>query len=140
MTGRVFVDSDVLIYAHDLDAGAKQRLAAARLAEIWEHGTGCLSTQMLQEFCVNLTQKIPASLSKGTAREVVRNYAAWVHVPLTPATVVRASEISEVWQLSFWDGMIVAAAEQEEAEILLTEDLSAGQHIAGVQVLDPFIS
>jgi predicted nucleic acid-binding protein len=99
-----------------------------------------LSTQVLPEFYVNVTQKIPAPFSKSAAREVVRNYAGWVHVPLTPATVIRASEISEVWRLSFWDGMIVAAAEQEGAEILLTEDLNAGQRIAGMQVVDPFLS
>jgi predicted nucleic acid-binding protein len=91
MTGRVFVDSNVPIYAHDLDAGVKQRLAAERHAGV--------------------TQKIPAPLSKGAAREVVRNYAAWVHAPQAPATVVRASEISEVWRLSFRDAMMVAAAQ-----------------------------
>jgi predicted nucleic acid-binding protein len=138
MTGKVFVDSNVLIYAHDLDAGAKQEQAAAWLRKLWESRAGCLSTQVLQEFYVNTTQKIRRPLSRGAAREVLRNYSIWVHTPLTPATVVRASEISEAWRLSFWDGMIVAAAEQEGATELLTEDLNPGQTIAGVKVIDPF--
>ena len=122
MTGPIFVDSNILIYAHDLDAGAKQIRAAARLRELWESGSGRMSTQVLQEFCVNVTRRIVRPLSGAAAREVVRNYAFWVQSPITPATVIRASEISEAWKLSFWDSMILAAAEQSAATELLTED------------------
>lgn len=139
MTGRVFVDSNLLIYAHDADAGPKQKQSAERLAGLWEDRTGCLSTQVLQEFYVNVTQKIKTPLSPGAAREVLRNYTVWVHSPLTPATVLRASEIAEAWKLSFWDSMIVAAAEQDGARELLTEDLNHGQVIAGVRIANPFL-
>jgi len=139
MTARVFVDSNILIYAHDLDAGSKQERAAARLRQLWEDQTGALSTQVLQEFYVTVTQKIKRPLSRGAAREVVRNYAPWVGSPITPATVVRASEISETWLLSFWDGMILAAAEQEGAAELLSEDLAHGSLIAGVRIANPFV-
>ena len=61
MTARTFVDSNVLIYAHDADAGLRQRKAADRLAGLWSNGTGLLSTQLLQEFFVNVTQKIGTS-------------------------------------------------------------------------------
>jgi len=74
MTGKVFVDSNVLIYAHDKDAGSKQAQAAQRLSELWETGLGRLSTQVLQEFYVNVTQKISKPLSRSAAREVVRGY------------------------------------------------------------------
>lgn len=138
MTETVFVDSNVLLYAHDKDAGAKQRRAAERLRKLWETGTGRLSTQVLQEFYVNVTQKIKKPLGRDLAREIVRNYGLWVESPITPATIVRASEISEVWRLSFWDSMIVAAAEQDGAAELLSEDLHDGQVIAGVKVVNPF--
>jgi predicted nucleic acid-binding protein len=138
MTARVFVDSNVLIYAHDLDAGARRERAAECLRQLWETRAGCLSTQVLQEFYVTVTRKIPSPLPRSAAREIVRNYAAWVRSAITPATVVRASEISETWQLSFWDGMIVAAAEQDQAAELLTEDLQHGQTVAGVRILNPF--
>ena len=138
MNGKVFVDSNLLIYAHDRDAGDRQKQAAEWLAELWENRTGCLSTQVMQEFYVNVTQKIKKPLDRGAAREVLRNYTPWVHNPLTPVTVLRASEISGTWKLSFWDSMILAAAEQDGAGELLTEDLDHGQVVAGVKIVDPF--
>ena len=139
MTGKTFVDTNVLIYAHDLDAGPRRQRAAERLAELWNTRAGRLSTQVLQEFYVNVTQKIKAPLSRSAAREVVRNYIPWVESPITPATVVRASEIGEIWNISFWDGMILAAAEQDQASQLLSEDMNHGQLIAGVKVVNPFL-
>ena len=69
----------------------------------------------------------------------VRNYAGWVESSITPVTIARASEISEEWNLSFWDATIVAAAEQDRAALLLTEDLNHGRVIAGIQVINPFV-
>ena len=91
MTGKVFVDSNVLIYAHDADAGVKQERAAERLRELWENGLGRLSTQILEEFYVNVTQKIKRPLARSVAREVIWNYALWVESAIIPSTVVRAS-------------------------------------------------
>jgi predicted nucleic acid-binding protein len=139
MIDTVFVDSNILIYAHDLDAGAKQQRAADRLWELWDTHAGRLSTQVLQEFYVNVTRKIKRPLSKSSAREVVRYYNAWVHSLITPGTVVRASEIGEAWGLSFWDGMILAAAEQSQAARLLSEDMNHGEVIAGVRIVNPFL-
>ena len=139
MTGKTFVDTNVLIYAHDLDAGSRRRRAAERLTELWETRAGRLSTQVLQEFYVNVTQKIKVPLSRSAAREVVRNYASWVESPITSATVVRASEIGEIWNISFWDAMILAAAEQDQAFQLLSEDMNHGQLIAGVKIVNPFL-
>jgi predicted nucleic acid-binding protein len=69
---------------------------------------------------------------------VVRDYAVWIQSAITAATIVRASEIGEIWQISFWDAMILAAAEQSGAERLLTEDLNAGQKIAGIEIVNPY--
>ncbi len=123
---------------HDADAGSKQGIAADQLRDLWNLGTGLLSTQVLQEFYVNVTRKIGVPLATVAAREVVRDYASWVESSITAATIVRGSEISEVWQISFWDGMILAAAEQSGAERLLTEDLNAGEKIAGIEIVNPF--
>ena len=138
MIVKTFVDSNVLIYAHDADAGSKQRIAADRLRKLWESGAGLLSTQVLQEFYVNVTRRIASPLAASAAREVVRDYAAWIESSVTAATIVRASEISEVWRVSFWDAMILAAGEQSGAEQLLTEDLNAGEKIAGIEIVNPF--
>jgi predicted nucleic acid-binding protein len=139
MTGKVFVDSNVLIYAHDSDAGAKQQRAAEKLRELWENGRGRLSTQVLQEFYVNATQKIKKPLGRSVAREIIRNYGLWIESAITTSTLIRASEIGEAWNLSFWDGMILAAAEQDGVGELLSEDLKHGQVIAGIRVVNPFL-
>jgi predicted nucleic acid-binding protein len=138
MTGKVFVDSNVLIYAHDRDAGAKQQRAAERLKQLWHNGQGRLSTQVLQEFYVHATQQIKKPLARSLAREIIRNYGLWVESAITTSTLVRASEIGEAWRISFWDGMILAAAEQDGARELLSEDLNHGQVIAGIRVVNPF--
>jgi predicted nucleic acid-binding protein len=139
MTAKVFVDSNVLIYAHDSDAGAKQQRAAEGLKKLWDNGQGRLSTQVLQEFYVNATQKIKKPLTRSLAREIIRNYGLWVESAITASTVVRASEIAEAWKISFGDGMILAAAEQDGARELLSEDLNHGQVIAGIRILNPFL-
>jgi predicted nucleic acid-binding protein len=139
MTARTFVDSNILIYAHDLDAGMRQQNAAEYLDRLWVDNTGRLSTQVLQEFYVNVTQKIRSPLPKPTAREIVQDYESWVQSYITPATVVRASEISEMWQISFWDGLIVAAAKQAGAVELLSEDLNHGQLVEGIRIVNPFL-
>jgi predicted nucleic acid-binding protein len=138
MTARVFVDSNVLVYAHDGSAGLRNAQAVDRLEDLWRTQAGCLSTQVLQEFYVTVTRKVTKPVSAAAARDAVRRYAAWVRHPLTPDTVVRASEMSEAWQVSFWDGLILAAAEQDGATELLTEDLNHGQVIAGIRIVNPF--
>ncbi|HEY6291734.1 MAG TPA: PIN domain-containing protein [Terriglobia bacterium] len=139
MTGKAFVDSNILIYAHDRDSGAKHHRAKQCLSDLWDTGTGYLSTQVLQEFYVNVTRMVRKPLSPGQARAIVRDFSLWVRSLLTASTVVRASEISETWQISFWDGLILAAAEQDGATELLSEDLSPGQVIAGVRIRNPFL-
>lgn len=139
MTAKVFVDSNILVYAHDADAGPKQRIAAAQVRSLWEDHSGRISTQVLQEFYVTVTQKLAKPLAKGRAREIVRDYAQWVAAPTTPETVIRASEISEGWGFSFWDSLILAAAEEQDCSTLLTEDLKSGQTVAGIHIINPFL-
>jgi predicted nucleic acid-binding protein len=139
MTAKVFVDSNILVYAHDADAGSKQRIAAAQIKALWKNRFGRVSTQVLQEFYVTVTQKLGKPLSKSDAREIVRDYAQWVTIPTSPQTVIRASEIGEVWRLSFWDSLILAAAEEQECSTVLTEDLNSGKTLAGIRVVNPFL-
>ena len=138
MKDRVFVDSNVLIYAHDLDARDKHLRAVEVVRALWENRNGILSTQVLQEFYVNVTRKIPEPLPRSTAREVARNYSLWQTETIYPVDVFRASEIEEAHQISFWDALIVATATKGGASTLLSEDLSAGQIIAGVAIENPF--
>lgn len=139
MTGRLFVDTNILIYAHDLDAGVKHSEASRLLINLWEAGTGILSVQVLQEFYVNITRKIPSPLPKAIARGLISNYMAWQVELNTPQTLLNASEIEERYQLSFWDALIITAAYQGGADKILTEDLNHGQVIEGVVIENPFL-
>ena len=138
MNDRVFVDTNILVYAIDIDAGDKQQIAADRIAELWENRAGVISTQVLQEFYVTVTRKIPSPLPADVARSELANYSVWQVEILRPVTVIAASEIEERYQLSFWDALIVAAATQAGAEVLLTEDFNSGQIIEGVRIQNPF--
>jgi predicted nucleic acid-binding protein len=133
-----FVDSNILIYAHDLDAGEKRERAVTRLQALWDTGTGRLSVQVLQEFYVNATRKLATPVARSTAREVIKTYGVWVPRATTVETVTRATNIAEFAQLSFWDALIVASAEEVGAEEILSEDLNDRQVIAGIRIINPF--
>ncbi|MCO6439706.1 MAG: PIN domain-containing protein [Nitrococcus mobilis] len=139
MSGKQFTDTNVLIYAHDLDAGFKRERAASILHALWETGTGVISVQVLQEFYVNVTRKIPEPLTLADARGLISAYCAWQVETPTAGTALNASEIQERNQLSFWDAMIVATAVQSGADTLLSEDLNHGQIIEGIRVENPFL-
>ena len=139
MIERVFVDTNVLIYAHDLDAGLKHDRAAAILSDLWEKENGIVSVQVLQEFYVNVTRKISAPLTPALARGVIRNYLAWQIAPNDPSTVLSASEIAERNHISFWDALIVASASNAGADRILSEDLNHGRIIEGVVIENPFL-
>ena len=94
MSAVAIVDTNILIYAHDLDAGVKRERAIAKLRELWDSGTGRLCVQVLQEFYVNATQKLATPLARSTAREVIQKYGAWIHHVTTVETVTRATELA----------------------------------------------
>jgi predicted nucleic acid-binding protein len=133
-----FVDTNVLIYAHDPSAGAKHAEARRHLAGLWRDSTGALSVQVLAEMYVNVTRKVARPASAPAARRIVRNYSRWPTYVADVSAVLEASEVAERHRMSFWDALIVVSARAMGAEVLLTEDLSHGQVIEGVRVEDPF--
>jgi len=137
MTGKTFIDTNVLIYAHDIDASAKHQIAKAVLRDLWGERTGVLSVQVLHEFYVNVTRKIPTPLSKNSARLVVSNYAIWC-IETTPTEISAAFQIEDESRIGFWDAMIVSSAVKGGASRILSEDFSAGQRIAGILIENPF--
>ena len=139
MSDKVFVDTNVLLYAHDLDAGARHDRAATTIRQLWENGSGIISIQVLQEFYVNVTRKIASPLSPAEARRLMEAYRAWQVESPDTAAVLRASEIQERNQLSFWDAMIIATACQGGATVLLSEDLNHSQVLEGIRVENPFL-
>lgn len=137
MSDKTFVDTNVLIYAHDVDAKAKHEAATMVLRELWSERTGVLSMQVLQEFYVNVTRKIARPLARESARLVVGSYAIWC-VDTTPAELSTAFRIEDESQIGFWDALIIASALKGGATRILSEDLNAGQVIAGLRIENPF--
>ncbi len=137
MSDKTFIDTNVLIYAHDVDAGEKHSIAKAVLHDLWSDRTGVLSMQVLQEFYINVTRKIPCPLPKAEARRVVGSYAIWC-IETTPIEISTAFRIEDESRIGFWDAMIVSAAAKSGAVRILSEDLNAGQLIAGILVENPF--
>ena len=138
MSDKSFIDTNVLIYAHDVDAGKKRDIAMEILRELWSERTGVLSMQVLQEFYVNVTRKIASPLSRNLARRVVSAYETWC-VETTPRDMTTAFQIEDESRIGFWDALIIASAAKSGATRILSEDLSAGQKIAGVIIENPFV-
>jgi predicted nucleic acid-binding protein len=137
MNAKTFVDTNVLIYAHDVDAGQKYEAAKQALSELWANRTGFLSMQVLQEFYVNVTRKLSKPLVKKSARTIVDRYRVWC-VDTTQAEIAVAFRIEDEARIGFWDALICAAALKAGAEQILSEDLNSGQKIAGIRVVNPF--
>jgi predicted nucleic acid-binding protein len=137
MSVKTFVDTNILIYAHDVDAKEKHAVAKDALYELWANRTGVLSMQVLQEFYVNVTRKLSRPLMKKDACAVVDRYALWC-IDTTPAEIAIAFRIEDEARIGFWDALICAAALKTGAEQILSEDLNEGQKIAGVRIVNPF--
>ena len=135
---RTFVDTNVLICAHDVEAGRKHAIAKELLRNLWVDRAGILSTQVLQEFYVNATRKIRKPLTKPEAMGVVDTYAPWCAEGITSSDIVAAFQIEDQTRIGFWDASIVAVAVRSGARRVVSEDLNAGQSIAGITIHNPF--
>jgi predicted nucleic acid-binding protein len=139
MIDNIFVDTNILVHAHDLDAGDKHEEAQRIVSELWETKNGVLSTQVIQELYVTLTKKVLHPIEKVTARRILQRYFTWQVIINDPAIIMRASDIEEAYKLSFWDALIVSAAYAKNVTTILTEDLNHGQYIEGILIQNPFL-
>jgi predicted nucleic acid-binding protein len=139
MTDSVFVDTNVLIYFRDASESEKQPVAERWLKELWRNRTGRTSVQVLNEYYVAVTQKLKPGMPREAAREDVRALYAWDPVALSYPLIERAWAIEERHGLSWWDSLVVAAAQVSRSSVLLTEDLQDGLVIGGTEVINPFL-
>jgi predicted nucleic acid-binding protein len=137
-TPRDFVDANVLVYAFDSSAGPKQQTAQALLERLWESNTGYLSIQVLQEFFVTVTKKVPEPLPVDEAKVRIREFTTWSVFAPTPEDIVAAIDLHVQAKIGFWDAMIVVAAAESGCDVLWTEDLTDGQVLRGVRIRNPF--
>jgi predicted nucleic acid-binding protein len=136
MTGAVFVDTNVLLYARDARNKSKHMRAQDWMRALWESGAGRLSIQVLNEFCANASAKlkVPSAL----ARDDVRRLWAWQPCVPDETTFETAWALQDRYKLSYWDAQIVAAAHQLGCAWLLTEDLQDGQSLGSITAVNPF--
>ena len=133
-----FVDTNILIYAHDISSGQKHSRARELMRGLWQSGEGCLSIQVLQEFYVNVTQKVEKPLPTEAAAQIIADLSVWeVHCPQME-DVLDAVRLQRRYQISFWDAMILASALQMGCQVLWSEDLNPGQVYDQVEVQSPF--
>jgi predicted nucleic acid-binding protein len=137
MSDKYFVDTNILMYAHDNAAGAKHERAKALLEELWRDRAGVVSTQVLQELAVNLRRKAGRPLDAKATREIVSEYLTWHVVVNGGESILEALDFEVRYQVSFWDALVIAAAHHAGAAVLYSEDLSHGQTYGGVRVTNP---
>jgi len=125
------------VYAHDFATGAKHERARTLIEKLWSSGDGVLSTQVLQELCVNLRRKAARPLSVEETRRLIEDYSSWDIVVNTAESVLQALTIESRYQISFWDALILQAAGSSGATVLYSEDLGEGQTYGSVRVVNP---
>lgn len=133
-----FVDTNILVYAHDATAGPKHDRALSLVRELWRSRAGCISIQILQEFYVTITRKVPYPLKPDAAYRIIRSLSRWqVHSP-NAHDVLRAIEIHQRYGISFWDAMVVRSAQALGCRVILSEDLSSGTTYEEALAVNPF--
>ena len=137
MSDRYFVDTSILMYAHDMSAGEKHERAKTLVEELWRDRTGVVSTQVLQELSVNLRKKVRRPLDAKATRDIVADYLTWQVIVNGGDSILEAIDLEFRYQISFWDALVIQAAQLSGAEILYSEDLSDGQQYGSVRVMNP---
>jgi predicted nucleic acid-binding protein len=135
---RIFLDTNVLVYAHDVSAGLKHDRARQLVSDLWDTENGCLSLQVLQEFYVTITRKVATPLPPEVASKIVSNLSLWIlHEPRL-RDLLSAIDIHQKHNISFWDAMILQSAAELGCTTLFSEDLNSAQEYNGVRVVNPF--
>ena len=138
MTGPVFVDTNVFVYRHDSSDPSKQACAEQWIRLLAHSRAGRLSFQVLQELYVSLTHEQRLNFDRSEAQEIVKVLATWQPIAADLAMLNRAWILQDRFPLSWWDALIIAAAQTCECKVLLTEDLQDGQEFGAVRVVNPF--
>lgn len=138
MNAQIFVDTNVLVYALDNGKSNKQERAATWIDALWDTRRGRLSFQVLQEFYITVTRKLKPGMVHDLARARVRDLTVWRPLTIGSTVVEGAWAVQDRFAVSWWDALIVSAAQVSGCRFLLTEDLQDGQDLDGTQVVNPF--
>ena len=139
MSVKIFVDTNVLVYNRDATEIEKQPLATHWMEQLWASKAGQLSFQVLQEFYSIVTTKLEPGMEPQKAREDVEALTAWNPIPVNLDVIKGAWHIQDQFHLSWWDSLIVSAAQLKGCIYLLTEDLQENQLFGSLRVFNPFL-
>lgn len=131
-----FLDTNILVYACDMDEPVKRKAARNLLLQDAGALAPCISTQVVQEFYVTATRKLNIAPLK--ARDIIHSFRNMRMVSVDIADINKAIEGNILWQVSFWDSLIIVAAQKARCDILYTEDMNDGQRFDGLTVCNPF--
>ena len=137
MSDKAFVDTNILVYARDRAAGAKQVRAEALMRKLWETRQGRVSIQVLNEYFVTVTQKLKPGMTRDDAWADVAAMQAWAPVSMDWKLLEVARSLQQQHALSWWDTLIVAAAQIAGCDVLYSEDFADGAVLGGVRVVNP---
>lgn len=140
MSASVFVDTNILVYARDASEVDKQAQALKWLAVLWQQRSGAISYQTLNEYYVIVTQRLKPGLSRSEAQEDIRNLLLWNPIVVDRVVIENAWLIQDRQGFSWWDSLIVSAAQIQDCDYLLSEDMQHGQKIGRTQIINPFVS
>lgn len=138
MSDNIFVDTNILLYARDASEPEKQAVAAQRLDQLWDGQNGKLSVQVLNEYFVNVTRKLDPGLSPDEAWDDIEALSVWEPLQMDMPLLQRGYAVHRRYGLSWWDSLIVAAAEVASCATILSEDLANGAQYFGITVENPF--
>ena len=138
MKDKIFLDTNIIVYAHDNSSGDKHTVAKEIMDYLWESKKGVISVQVLQEFFVCVTKKIVKPLLLKNARMILEYLSSWDVVVNDKYITLKAIDLQEKYRFSFWDSLVIQAAIQSQARILLSEDLPDGQNVKDLKILNPF--
>jgi len=135
MAAKVFIDTNLLVYSMDNSEPQKKKKCREALRRVKDKYRGVLSTQVMQEFFVAATKKLGVDALQ--VKNIVRQFENFEVVTISPGLIYEAIDCSILNQLSFWDSLIVVAAESAKCNEIWTEDLNAGQIIKGIRIVNP---
>jgi predicted nucleic acid-binding protein len=137
MADRYFVDTNVLVYSRDVSEREKQKRAREWMRYLWYTRSGKLSYQVLQEYYVTVTEILKPGLDRESARNDIRLLLAWQPVPVDAPVTEGAWTLQDRHTLSWWDALILSAAQTCECTRIITEDLQEGEVFGDLSVLNP---
>jgi predicted nucleic acid-binding protein len=140
MNARIFVDTNILVYSRDKSEEAKQAIALQWLAILWQQRSGRISFQTLNEFYVTVTQRLKPGLSRPEAQADIRNLLLWNPIPVDSTVMENAWLIQERHRFSWWDSLILSAAQIQDCTIILSEDMQHEQQIGNMTIINPFLA